>query len=146
MLIRDKDGFRGTVGMRLYKIYEEGELIFTGTAKEVMRRFSMSETSIKKYVDKKYKIWGRFDVVKADSIDTEQVDTIWDCLKMMLVVRKEKKTSVSKDPHKYVGRLKELGVEVKITPYMSLMIKDTDITAPPKDKRKPQKCWYVERV
>lgn len=136
--------------MRLYKIYEEEKLVFTGTCAEVCKRFNIS-TSISWYEKKNHKLCGRYriesiDVEKESSGTLEKADSTWDCLKMMLVVRKEKKTSVAKDPHKYVGRLKELGVEVKITPYMSLMIKDTDITAPPKDKRKPQKCWYVERV
>jgi hypothetical protein len=91
---------------------------------------------------------GKYDVRLAGTVEAieEQVDTTWECLHRMLVVCREKKTSVAEDPHRYVKRLRELGVEVRITPYMSLMIKDTGITAPPKSKRKPQQCWYVERV
>lgn len=136
--------------MFIYKVYEEGKLIFTGTSKEIKKRFELHpDTSFNKYTgDRHVKMMGKYDVVVADTVENQeqQVDTTWECLRMMLVIRKEKKTSVAKDPHKYVGRLREFGVEVKITPYMSLMIKDTDITAPPKSKRKPQKCWYVERV
>lgn len=136
--------------MFIYKVYEEGKLIFTGTSKEIKKRFELHpDTSFNKYTGERHvKMMGKYDVVVADTVENQeqQIDTTWDCLRMMLVVRKEKKTSVAKDPHKYIGRLRDLGVEVRVTPYMSMMIKDTDITAPPKSKRKPQKCWYVERV
>ena len=129
--------------MRLYQIYEEDRLIFTGTNNEVKERFGF-DTGLSKYAEKNYKLLGIY-TVKVKEFDEEIVDNCWECLYMMLVVRKEKKTTIVKNPEQYVDRLREFGVEVSYYPYWSIDCNDTDITAP-RIKRKKQKCWMVERI
>lgn len=135
--------------MHTYKIYQDGEVIFIGNAKEVKKRFGLrKDASMGSYVTKKknYKMLGKYDIEVCDEIERKQSqDVDWETLRMMLVVRKEKLTSTAKDPHKYVQRLKDLGVEVKITPYISYPIIESDLTNPKQDRKK-QKCWYVERI
>ena len=135
--------------MHIYKVYDGEELIFTGTAKEVKRKLDIRPTaSLATWVTEKksYLVRSIYRLEISDELKAEEVtDPHWECLYMMLVVRKEKITSTAKDPHKYVQRLKDLGVEVKITPYTSYPIIESDITNPKQDRKK-QKCWYVERV
>lgn len=135
--------------MHIYKVYDGEELIFTGTAKEVKRKLDIRpNASLATWVTEKksYLVRSIYRLEICDELKAEEVtDPHWDCLYMMLVVRKEKMTSTAKDPHKYVQRLKDLGVEVKITPYTSYPIIESDLTNPKQD-RKQQKCWYVERV
>lgn len=135
--------------MHIYKVYDGEELIFTGTAKEVKRKLDIRpNASLATWVTEKksYLVRSIYRLEICDELKAEEVaDPHWECLYMMLVVRKEKKTSTAKDPHKYVQRLKDLGVEVKITPYTSYPIIESDLTNPKQD-RKQQKCWYVERV
>lgn len=135
--------------MHIYKVYDGEELIFTGTAKEVKRKLDIRpNASLATWVTEKksYLVRSIYRLEICDELKAEEVtDPHWECLYMMLVVRKEKMTSTAKDPHKYVQRLKDLGVEVKITPYTSYPIIESDLTNPKQD-RKQQKCWYVERV
>lgn len=135
--------------MHIYKVYDGEELIFTGSAKEVKRKLDIRpNASLATWVtDKKsYLVRSIYRLEICDELKAEEViDPHWECLYMMLVVRKEKRTSTAKDPHKYVQRLKDLGVEVKITPYTSYPLIESDLTNP-KQGRKKQKCWYVERV
>lgn len=135
--------------MHIYKVYDGEELIFTGTAKEVKRKLDIRpNASLATWVTEKksYLVRSIYRLEICDELKAEEVtDPHWECLYMMLVVRKEKKTSTAKDPHKYVQRLKDYGVEVKITPYTSYPIIESDLTNPKQD-RKQQKCWYVERV
>lgn len=135
--------------MHIYKVYDGEELIFTGTAKEVKRKLDIRpNASLATWVTEKksYLVRSIYRLEICDELKAEEVtDPHWDCLYMMLVVRKEKMTSTAKDPHKYVQRLKDLGVDVKITPYTSYPIIESDLTNPKQD-RKQQKCWYVERV
>ena len=135
--------------MHIYKVYDGEELIFTGTAKEVKRKLDIRpNASLATWVTgkKSYLVRSIYRLEICDELKAEEVtDPHWECLYMMLVVRKEKMTSTAKDPHKYVQRLKDLGVEVKITPYTSYPIIESDLTNPKQD-RKQQKCWYVERV
>lgn len=135
--------------MHIYKVYDGEELIFTGTAKEVKRKLDIRpNASLATWVTEKksYLVRSIYRLEICDELKAEEVtDPHWECIYMMLVVRKEKKTSTAKDPHKYVQRLKDLGVEVKITPYTSYPIIESDLTNPKQD-RKQQKCWYVERV
>lgn len=135
--------------MHIYKVYDGEELIFTGTAKEVKRKLDIRpNASLATWVTEKksYLVRSIYRLEICDDLKAEEVtDPHWECLYMMLVVRKEKMTSTAKDPHKYVQRLKDLGVEVKITPYTSYPIIESDLTNPKQD-RKQQKCWYVERV
>lgn len=136
--------------MHRYKVYDGEELIFTGTAKEVKRKLDIRPTaSLATWVtkEKSYLVRGIYRLEISDEIPIPQqpVDPHWECLHMMLVVRREDKTSIAADPSKYINRLRDCGVEVKVTPYMSIELNDTDITAP-KQKRMSKKCWMVERV
>lgn len=135
--------------MHIYKVYDGEELIFTGTAKEVKRKLDIRpNASLATWVTEKksYLVRSIYRLEICDELKAEEVtDPHWDCLYMMLVVRREDKTSIAADPSKYINRLRDCGVEVKVTPYMSMEINETDITAP-KQKRKPKKCWMVERV
>ena len=135
--------------MHIYKVFDGEELIFTGSAKEVKRKLDIRpNASLATWVTEKksYLVRSIYRLEICDELKAEEVtDPHWECLYMMLVVRKEKRTSTAKDPHKYVQRLKDLGVEVKITPYTSYPIIESDLTNPKQD-RKQQKCWYVERV
>jgi len=135
--------------MHKYKVYDGEELIFTGSAKEVKRKLEIRpNASLATWVSKgkSYLVRGIYRLEICDEINVEKpVDPHWECLHMMLVVRKEDKTSIPTDPSRYLKRLRDCGVEVKVTPYMSMEINETDITAP-KQKRKAKKCWMVERV
>lgn len=135
--------------MHTYKVYEEGKVIFIGNSKELKKRFGLrKDASMGSYVTRNgnYKIKGKYDVEICEDVHRKpKHDADWETLRMMLVVRKEKLTSTAKDPHKYVDRLRDLGVEVKITPYISYPIIESDLTNPKQD-RKQQRCWYVERL
>ena len=135
--------------MHTYKVYEEGKVVFIGSAKEVKKKFGLRrDASMGSYVTKKknYRMLGKYDVEVCDDVQRKpKRDINWEVLNMMLVVRKERLTSVTEDPHKYVKRLNDLGVNVKITPYMSYEVIEPTLTKP-RRKRIPKMCWYVERV
>lgn len=126
--------------MRLYQIYEDERLIFTGTDSEVQKRFGV--VGVGKYVLKNHKMFGKFTV---KAIETEKPDITWECLYMMLVKRRELFTQVYTDPSRYVKKLKKLGVDVRIVPSISAGIGGEGLTAP-RRKTKAQKCWRVERI
>ena len=125
------------------------ELIFTGTAKEVKRKLDIRpNASLATWVTEKksYLVRSIYRLEICDDVEIKEItDPHWECLHMMLVVRKEDKTTIPVNPSKYIERLRNCGVEVKVTPYMSMEINETDITAP-KQKRKPTKCYMVERM
>ena len=129
--------------MRFYEIYEGEKLIFTGTDSEVKKRFGCT-SGMNWYSSQNHKIKGKYEVRAVDT-DEPKKDQVWECLCMMLVLKREYFTQVYKDPHKYVPRLRELGVEVKITPSLSYTPAGGGLTAP-RTKRKAEKCWRVERI
>ena len=126
--------------MRLYQIYEDERLIFTGTDSEVQKRFGV--VGVGKYVLKNHKMFGKFTV---KAIETEKPDITWECLYMMLVLKRELFTQVYKNPAKYIDRLKDYGVDVKITPIKSYYPGSESLSSN-RRKAKPQMGWRVERV
>lgn len=126
--------------MRLYQIYEDERLIFTGTDSEVQKRFGV--VGVGKYVLKNHKMFGKFTV---KAIETEKPDITWECLYMMLVLKRELFTQVYKNPTRYIDRLKDYGVNVKVTPITSYYPGSESLSSN-RRKAKPQMGWRVERV
>ena len=132
--------------MRIYHVYEGEEIVFTGTAEEIKRKYNLKR-SLGSYRTKQklYRMHGRYIVKATDIIMNPQEKADWETLKMMLVNRRECFTQIYTDPKNYIGRLKDLGIEVRVTPSISYGVSGSGLTAP-RRKSKPQKCWRVERV
>jgi len=110
----------------LYAVYDNGEKIFEGTANEVAERFKMSPKSVNTYSKRNSKFENKYDIKvtgRTQSIQKPYVPKAKQPRKskdeeyleyLETHLRMYGNTSTSKDPEKYLLKLREKGIECKV--------------------------------